>query len=260
MCNPLFLIALFFMLPTLIRVGAFMAIAFINVALHVAIAAGIGMLITRALPTDCDSMAASMPWACCGDEKPKDKHCEAKKKEPAMSAGDKSTKEEATSSSEHQQAKHRCLDLSCIRRFQTTLDDESDEANMITLVVAAPGVSSEDMEISVVDHVLSIKGETSKGSDVFSIDRRIALPQGADPDSASATMSDGMVTIVFKRKVGKRIAVLKTRKAPAAPSPVPEEEEKDEVSKKSMATEPAVTKSEDEWEPLVEPSVAEKKA
>merc|ERR1719267_124235 len=77
----------------------------------------------------------------------------------------------------------------------------------MTLVVAAPGVRAADITVSAVDRYLHIKGESTKGPETFCIDRRILVPQGADMDAISATHAEGMLTLVIKKKVPKRIDV-----------------------------------------------------
>lgn len=84
--------------------------------------------------------------------------------------------------------------------------------NEIVITAETPGMSADDVEISITDRVLTISGEKRDESekqdgDVFHAERRfgsfsrsIELPPEADPDSVEATERNGVLTI----RVGKR--------------------------------------------------------
>ena len=79
------------------------------------------------------------------------------------------------------------------------------------VIVAAPGVSPEHLEVSVIDDALRVAGETKKGTEVFCVDRYVDPPCGADIETAKATHDNGVVTIVMQRKAGKRIPIAQKR-------------------------------------------------
>merc|ERR1719164_208792 len=95
--------------------------------------------------------------------------------------------------------KERRHDLSMVR-LETTFEG-------VKLVVSAPGVAPSDLDVSVVEHSLRIKGETKRGADVFCCNRHIVPPRHVDVNTAACTHADGEVTVMLSKKVGRRIPV-----------------------------------------------------
>jgi len=110
--------------------------------------------------------------------------------------------EEHTKAAKNDEKPRRRVDLSSVHVVET-LGEES-----LSVIIATPGVRNEDLHVSFVDSVCFVKGESTKGSDVFRVDRRIVLPQGKyDGETASATHADGTLTLVFNKRAAKRIPV-----------------------------------------------------
>ena len=134
----------------------------------------------------------------------------------------------------------------------------------LRVIVTVPGLRSGDLDISFLEGVLHVTGETKRGADVYRVNRRIGVPTQVDADTMHATHGDGQLTITMQRKHGKRIPVVheqvKTHSVaaedPAASSnsePSDDEVEATEDAKeaKPMADTPdADPASSDEWEPL----------
>jgi len=91
-----------------------------------------------------------------------------------------------------------------------------------TLKADLPGVAKKDLELSVENNVLTIKGEKEGGKDEKkekrfyrretwsgSFRRTISLPQAADPGKVEAQLKNGVLTI----QIGKR-EELKPRQIP----------------------------------------------
>jgi len=145
--------------------------------------------------------------------------------------------------------------------------------NHATIVVAAPGVREEDLELKIVDRVLHVRGETIKGKQAYCVDRRILLPAGIDPDSATATHADGLITISFTHTLGRRVPIVKPgscgseaavpifpstsaeaghpRHAPETVTPPSPKRVAGERSGSSSKLAASASKSEDEWEPVL---------
>jgi HSP20 family protein len=88
-----------------------------------------------------------------------------------------------------------------------------EETDMEMLVKAdLPGVDAKDVEISVADGSLILKGEKKeereeKKKNYHSVERfvgkfyrEIALPSGTDPDKIAATSSKGVITVTIPKK------------------------------------------------------------
>jgi len=82
----------------------------------------------------------------------------------------------------------------------------SEKDNQVKLVAEIPGLSEDDIELTVKDGILTMKGERrheeeQKGgySERFygRFERHIALPQGAEEDKASAEFHNGMLTVTI---------------------------------------------------------------
>jgi len=94
-----------------------------------------------------------------------------------------------------------------------TMDVYSEDDKQLVAEVAAPGFDKNDVEVSVHNGILEIKGEKSEKSEDkskkrsymmreshASFYRRIALPDYADADKVDAQFHDGMlkVTVPYK--------------------------------------------------------------
>lgn len=97
---------------------------------------------------------------------------------------------------------------------------ESDKA--VVVKVDLPGVESKDIDISVRDGILTVKGEKKeereeKQKNFHRMERfngqffrAIPLPAGVDEDGISATTTNGVITVTAPKKPGiqpKKIAV-----------------------------------------------------
>lgn len=89
--------------------------------------------------------------------------------------------------------------------------DIEDKANQFIIHADLPGVKSSDIDVSVDNGVLTIKGEREsekkeekenyKRIERFSgsFMRRFTLPDGADPDKISAKTKDGVLELVIPK-------------------------------------------------------------
>lgn len=115
------------------------------------------------------------------------------------------------------------------RNWHIPLDAVEDGDNLV-LRASVPGVKPEDIEVTVEDGVLSIKGETQVGSEekeggylmrerrIGSFHRSVRLPETVDTDKAESGYENGVLTITLPKieaKKAKRleIAVRKTTEA-----------------------------------------------
>lgn len=152
-----------------------------------------------------------------------------------------------------------------VRRDLSSVRIQKDEDEM-RITLAAPGVRSEDLDVSVLGNALTVTGSTTRGNEVFRVHRSVAFHEDVDVESAAASHAHGVLTLVLKRKQGKRIPVVLARaEEPAAPAgaPAKEEEAADEAAEAEQAAaatteqadepehEPeAEASSSDEWVPL----------
>ena len=89
--------------------------------------------------------------------------------------------------------------------------DVSESDDEIAVKVEIPGVSPEDLDISIDDNLLIISGEKKQESEVEdqnyccversygSFRRSLALPSGADVDSIKASSKDGVLSILIPK-------------------------------------------------------------
>lgn len=82
----------------------------------------------------------------------------------------------------------------------------SEKDNEVRLVAEIPGLSEEDIELTVKDGILTMKGERRHEEDQQGgyserfygrFERHIALPQGTEEDKASAEFHNGMLTVTI---------------------------------------------------------------
>lgn len=91
----------------------------------------------------------------------------------------------------------------------------------IQLTAELPGMSQDDVKISIDDHILTISGEkqaeTEKDEGGYRVSERsygafsrsIALPRGVDADKITATMSDGVLKLVGPKLAGAETKTIK---------------------------------------------------
>ena len=82
----------------------------------------------------------------------------------------------------------------------------SEKDNEVKLVAEIPGLSEDDIELTVKDGILTMKGERRHEEDKQDgyserfygrLERHIALPQGTEEDKASAEFHNGMLTVTI---------------------------------------------------------------
>lgn len=96
--------------------------------------------------------------------------------------------------------------------------NESD--NEIRVTADLPGLTEKDVELSIQDGMLAIRGEKKSENEDRNrgwseryygrFERRIALPDGADEDHCDATFRDGVLTVRIPRSAEK----VRSRKIP----------------------------------------------
>ena len=86
---------------------------------------------------------------------------------------------------------------------------ESDEA--YTLTLAAPGLSAADLNVSIDEDVLTVRGKSSASTVAghYATNHRFNLPRRADAENVSVSTADGLITITIPKR------------APAEPTMVP---------------------------------------
>lgn len=103
-----------------------------------------------------------------------------------------------------------------------SVDIYSEDDKQMVVEMQAPGFSQDDIEISIRNGVLEIRGERSAKEEskdnkrsymvresTASFARRIVLPEGADPDKIAAELDNGLlkVTVPVERPEAKRIKI-----------------------------------------------------
>lgn len=89
--------------------------------------------------------------------------------------------------------------------------DVEDAGTEIRLTAELPGMSGEEVEVSVRDGLLTIRGEKKSEGEAKengilvnervygAIERAVSLPEGVDADAASATFSNGVLKVVIPK-------------------------------------------------------------
>ena len=89
--------------------------------------------------------------------------------------------------------------------------DVSDSGKEVTVTAELPGLTEDDVSVSIVDGELTIRGEkrTDRQSEddglivreraYGAFERTLPLPEGVDPDAAGATFKNGLLTVVLPK-------------------------------------------------------------
>lgn len=103
-----------------------------------------------------------------------------------------------------------------------SLDIYSEDDKHMVVEMQAPGFNQEDIDISVRNGVLEIRGETSSSSEQkdkkrsymmreshSSFARRVVLPEGANADNIEAELDKGIlkITVPVERPEAKRVEI-----------------------------------------------------
>lgn len=105
--------------------------------------------------------------------------------------------------------------------FATPRIDTSETANTVTITADVPGIEEKDLEVSVSNDSVTIKGEKRRDSAVAAKDakrserfygtfeRSVNLPTRVESDKAEASLKNGVLTIVIPKS---QLAQKETRK------------------------------------------------
>ncbi len=89
--------------------------------------------------------------------------------------------------------------------------DIAEDSEAVTVAAEVPGMAREDLDVSIEDGVLTLRGEkkeeeTSEGKNVHRVERRygrferrIQLPPTVDPEQVTATYEDGVLKLTMPK-------------------------------------------------------------
>ena len=89
--------------------------------------------------------------------------------------------------------------------------DVSDNSKEITVMAELPGMSDADIDVSITDGLLTIRGYKKSDHEAETngvlvreraygaMERTVPLPDGIDPDAAKATFKNGVLTLVIPK-------------------------------------------------------------
>lgn len=107
--------------------------------------------------------------------------------------------------------------------FPLALDVVEDQ-DAYTVKASVPGINPDDVEVTMTDNVLTIKGETHEEKDVEekqyrlrerrygSFQRRVTLPVAVDPDKVEATSENGVLTLRLPKSEAVKPKKISVRK------------------------------------------------
>ena len=107
------------------------------------------------------------------------------------------------------------------RRLQGLPVDVYETEESVVVKTVIPGVKPEDIDVSITDNVLTIKGETKVEEKVEkdhyicqecrygSFQRSVALPKTADADQSEASYENGMLTLTVPKKAESKPKTIK---------------------------------------------------
>ena len=121
----------------------------------------------------------------------------------------------------------------------------------IEITAELPGVKEDDIDLTVQDGVLTLRGEKKCARDdeqrgyserrYGSFERRITLPQDVDEDACSADFSDGVLTITLpvnaEKARGKRIPLGKSQRERGAEEQLIEQRDTSSETQRERAKE-----------------------
>ena len=103
--------------------------------------------------------------------------------------------------------------------------DVSETDNAIEIVAELPGLEKKDIELNLVNNLLTIRGEKKnereeKNKDYHlversfgSFSRSVELPQGVDPEDISAEIANGVLKVTVKKPAPKQSRQIEIKSA-----------------------------------------------
>ena len=126
-----------------------------------------------------------------------------------------------------QQEIDRLFDFPTFATTSATLPsmDVSETDNAIEIVAELPGLEKKDVELNLVNNLLTIRGEKKnqreeKNKDYHllersfgSFSRAVELPQGVDPEDISAEIANGVMKVTVKKPTPKQSRQIEIKSA-----------------------------------------------
>jgi len=218
--SPLFLIAAFFFLPTLLRLLFF----------------GLGFMLLNVAPF----LLVAWLFHCFTDGT----YCGAMRtwcKPQTVAAGDKKKGGTTTPTQEREQrtSEQEMPESSTVYDNLYTPSVQFDD-DKIRVTFTVPGLQARDIDLRMIDdHVLRVTGKTTKGTEVYRVAQSVKLPS-AKVDTMMATLEDGVLTVEVQRKVRRVTIPVKASVSSQA-----------SVLRSNLSSDPVMPKQEDEWEAVV---------
>ena len=103
---------------------------------------------------------------------------------------------------------------------------------VLTIRADVPGLDAKDIDLTVLDNVLTIKGERKEEKEIKkdayirrevaygSFERRLTLPEGTDPEKVKASFKNGVIEVTMpigKEVTAKKIPLEGTEAKPEVP-------------------------------------------
>jgi len=83
--------------------------------------------------------------------------------------------------------------------IQIGIEQKADNGNMV-VSVDLPGIAEEDINVELVDNVITIKGERKTQTSAYSVQKSFTIPEGYDPNDIKAELKNGVLTFTFVSK------------------------------------------------------------
>jgi HSP20 family molecular chaperone IbpA len=74
------------------------------------------------------------------------------------------------------------------------------EDGTYSMSVDVPGIKEQDINLSLDDNVVTIKGERKTATSSYKVNRSFTIPDQCDPDSLKADLKDGVLTLTLTLK------------------------------------------------------------
>ena len=80
------------------------------------------------------------------------------------------------------------------------IEYKKDEAGALMVSIDLPGVQEQDINVEVVDNILTIKGEKKTATSTCSVQKSISIPEGYDTNDITAELKNGVLGLKINNK------------------------------------------------------------
>ena len=82
----------------------------------------------------------------------------------------------------------------------TGIEYGKNDEGKLSIAVDVPGIKEADLDISVLDNQINVKGQRNTATSTYQINKSFSIPEGYESDNIKAELKDGVLTLTLVSK------------------------------------------------------------